>query len=45
MGLDETHHKWDTDGSRSPRGICGYRLNGGTFNYWKVQGKIGGYLG
>ncbi|KAG8887044.1 hypothetical protein FRB98_000623 [Tulasnella sp. 332] len=44
MGLDETHNNWQTDGSRSPRGIRGYQLSTGTsFDYWKVQGKAGGY--
>lgn len=28
---------------RSPRGIPGFQLNGGTFTTWKVQGKLGGY--
>jgi hypothetical protein len=45
MGLDETWNKWGTDGSRSPRGIRGYQLRGGTFETWKVQGKLGGYDG
>ncbi|KAG9025922.1 hypothetical protein FRB95_009626 [Tulasnella sp. JGI-2019a] len=45
MGLDETHNKWQTDGSRSPRGIRGYKLSDGMFSHWKVQGKVGGYLG
>ncbi len=46
MGLDETWNKWDTDGSRSPRGIRGYELHGGAdFSEWKVQGKVGGYEG
>ncbi|KAG9019237.1 hypothetical protein FRB90_004799, partial [Tulasnella sp. 427] len=43
MGLDETWNRWDTDGSRSPRGIRGYELRNGQFLYWKVQGKLGGY--
>lgn len=43
MGLDETWNHWDTDGSRSPRGIRGYELHGGSFDYWKVQGKVGGF--
>jgi len=45
MGLDETWKPWDTDGSKSPRGIRGHELLGGAFEYWKVQGKLGGYLG
>lgn len=44
MGLEETVNSWDTDGSRSPRGIRGYELVGGKFELWKVQGKVGGYL-
>ncbi|KAG8906903.1 hypothetical protein FRB99_005786 [Tulasnella sp. 403] len=44
MGIEETWNSWDTDGSRSPRGIRGYQLlPGGDFDSWKVQGKIGGY--
>ncbi|KIO23116.1 glycoside hydrolase family 35 protein [Tulasnella calospora MUT 4182] len=43
MGLDETRNHWDTDGSRSPRGIRGYDLHNGDFTYWKVQGKSGGF--
>ena len=27
----------------SPRGIRGFKLEGGAFLKWKVQGKIGGY--
>ncbi|KAJ3543307.1 hypothetical protein NM688_g5870 [Phlebia brevispora] len=30
-------------GERSPRGIPGFQLTGGTFTTWKVQGKLGGY--
>ena len=37
MGNDE-----DSD-EKSPRGIAGFALNGGTFGTWKVQGKVGGY--
>ena len=29
--------------ARSPRGIPGFKLNGGNFTTWKVQGKVGGY--
>lgn len=29
--------------SKSPRGIRGFKLEGGTFGDWKVQGKVGGY--
>jgi hypothetical protein len=45
MGLDETDAHPDT--SKSPRGIRGFQLNGGSseFGEWKVQGKIGGYRG
>lgn len=35
----------DTDSSKSPRGIRGYKLNTGNFTEWKVQGKVGGYEG
>lgn len=28
---------------KSPRGIPGFLLNGGSFTEWKVQGKLGGY--
>ncbi|KAG8935300.1 hypothetical protein FRC01_003051 [Tulasnella sp. 417] len=44
MGLDETRNHWDTDGSRSPRGIRGYDLHNGDFTHWKVQGKSGGFI-
>ncbi|TBU55766.1 glycoside hydrolase superfamily [Dichomitus squalens] len=37
MGNDED------SGEKSPRGIAGFSLNGGTFDTWKVQGKVGGY--
>lgn len=29
--------------SKGPRGIRGFKLDGGTFGDWKVQGKVGGY--
>ena len=34
----------DPDTSKSPRGIRGFKLEGGAFSEWKVQGKIGGYV-
>ena len=34
----------NTDSSKSPRGIRGFKLDSNTtFGTWKVQGKIGGY--
>ena len=30
---------------KSPRGITGFQLKDGNFSTWKVQGKVGGYLG
>lgn len=33
----------DTNQSKSPRGIRGFKLSSGNFTEWKVQGKIGGY--
>ncbi|CAE6501709.1 unnamed protein product [Rhizoctonia solani] len=44
MGLEMTVD-WAADSSKSPRGIRGYELIGGTFTGWKVQGKEGGYTG
>lgn len=44
MGLEMTVH-WTADSSKSPRGIRGYELLGGSFTQWRVQGKAGGYLG
>ncbi|CAE6463948.1 unnamed protein product [Rhizoctonia solani] len=44
MGLEMTVD-WAADSSKSPRGIRGYELIGGTFAEWKVQGKEGGYTG
>ncbi|KAF9451828.1 glycoside hydrolase family 35 protein [Macrolepiota fuliginosa MF-IS2] len=44
MGLNETTNL-DPNSSKSPRGIRGFKLEGGTFGDWKVQGKVGGYLG
>ncbi|CEL57170.1 hypothetical protein RSOLAG1IB_08403 [Rhizoctonia solani AG-1 IB] len=44
MGLEMTVD-WAADSSKSPRGIRGYELIGGTFTEWKVQGKQGGYTG
>ncbi|KAI0352573.1 hypothetical protein OH77DRAFT_1523159 [Trametes cingulata] len=29
---------------QSPRGITGFRLDGGNFSSWKVQGNLGGFL-
>lgn len=37
MGNDESPNE------KSPRGIPGFLLNGGSFTEWKVQGKLGGY--
>lgn len=34
----------DPDTSKSPRGIRGFKVEGGAFSEWKVQGKIGGYM-
>ncbi|EJD38336.1 glycoside hydrolase family 35 protein [Auricularia subglabra TFB-10046 SS5] len=42
QGLEEDIN-WDADASKSPRGIRGALLEGGSFSYWKVQGKLGGY--
>ncbi|TCD66865.1 hypothetical protein EIP91_000819 [Steccherinum ochraceum] len=39
MGNDED------DNEKSPRGIPGFKLNGGNITEWKVQGKLGGYTG
>ena len=44
MGLEMTVD-WTADASKSPRGIRGYELLGGSFTEWKVQGKAGGYRG
>ncbi|KAG8744231.1 hypothetical protein FRC10_010593 [Ceratobasidium sp. 414] len=44
MGLAMTEN-WVADASKSPRGIRGYKLSGGSFTQWKVQGKAGGYKG
>ncbi|CAE6444221.1 unnamed protein product [Rhizoctonia solani] len=44
MGLEMTVD-WTADFSKSPRGIRGYELIGGSFTEWKVQGKEGGYTG
>ncbi|KAF7789942.1 hypothetical protein EIP86_000890 [Pleurotus ostreatoroseus] len=33
----------EDDTERSPRGIPGFKLTGGNFTTWKVQGKLGGY--
>ncbi|KAF9451821.1 glycoside hydrolase family 35 protein [Macrolepiota fuliginosa MF-IS2] len=43
MGLNETQSS--PNSSKSPRGIRGFKLDVGTFGAWKVQGKVGGYLG
>ncbi|TDL23133.1 glycoside hydrolase family 35 protein [Rickenella mellea] len=42
MGLNETDG--ETDNSRGPRGIRGFKLDSGHFGEWKVQGKLGGYI-
>lgn len=43
MGLNQT--EWpNPDTSKSPRGVRGFKLEGGSFSEWKVQGKIGGYV-
>uniref|UniRef100_A0A8H7XXB1 beta-galactosidase n=1 Tax=Psilocybe cubensis TaxID=181762 RepID=A0A8H7XXB1_PSICU len=43
MGLDENGYN-PNDVLKSPRGIRGFQLdNGGQFEVWKVQGKVGGY--
>ncbi|KAG6917306.1 hypothetical protein DXG01_003147 [Tephrocybe rancida] len=44
MGLAETQGS-NPDSSKSPRGIRGFKLDSGNFTTWKVQGKVGGYLG
>jgi len=44
MGLNESDGS-PIDAMRSPRGVRGFKLNDGTFDTWKVQGKIGGYTG
>lgn len=33
------------DFSKSPRGIRYASLEGGKFSHWRVQGKMGGFLG
>ncbi|KAF9016306.1 glycoside hydrolase family 35 protein [Hymenopellis radicata] len=42
MGLNETRN---TDSSKNPRGVRGFKLDVGNFSDWKVQGKVGGYTG
>ncbi|KAF8173226.1 glycoside hydrolase family 35 protein [Mycena galopus ATCC 62051] len=42
MGLNETEGD-NADSSKNPRGVRGFRVDGGNFSDWKVQGKIGGY--
>lgn len=38
------HCRSANDVLKSPRGIRGFQLdNGGHFDVWKVQGKVGGY--
>ncbi|KAJ7648397.1 glycoside hydrolase family 35 protein [Mycena polygramma] len=44
MGLNETNGG-NTDSSKSPRGVRGFKLDSGSFGPWKVQGKVGGYTG
>ncbi|KAJ7627105.1 glycoside hydrolase family 35 protein [Roridomyces roridus] len=44
MGLNETEGD-DADTSKNPRGVRGFALEGGEFEDWKVQGKVGGYMG
>lgn len=34
----------NSDFSKSPRGIRFASLEGGSFTFWRVQGKRGGYL-
>ncbi|KAL4244519.1 glycosyl hydrolase 35 family protein [Abortiporus biennis] len=41
---DNQGHDEDNN-EKSSRGIVGFKLNGGTFSTWKVQGKLGGYTG
>jgi len=43
MGLNETAGQ-NTDSSKGPRGVRGFKLDTGNFTTWKVQGKVGGYL-
>ncbi|CAK5270671.1 unnamed protein product [Mycena citricolor] len=45
MGLDESGNTPDT--IKSPRGVRGFSLSPSpnAFGSWKVQGKVGGYLG
>jgi hypothetical protein len=50
MGKDMTvwtNNVPNADSAKSPRGIRGFKLNGGVgeFGDWKVQGKTGGYTG
>ncbi|KAF8074062.1 glycoside hydrolase family 35 protein [Lyophyllum atratum] len=44
MGLNETSGQ-NTNSSKGPRGVRGFKLDTGNFTTWKVQGKVGGYLG
>ncbi|TFK72820.1 glycoside hydrolase family 35 protein [Pluteus cervinus] len=44
MGLNETEGD-DTNSSKGPRGVRGFKLDTGSFGDWKVQGKVGGYTG
>jgi hypothetical protein len=39
----DVHALENTNASKSPRGIRGFKLDSGTFSEWKVQGKVGGY--
>ncbi|KAL0951714.1 hypothetical protein HGRIS_008390 [Hohenbuehelia grisea] len=41
-GLNETNGA-NTNTSKGPRGIRGFKLDTGSFGQWKVQGKVGGY--
>jgi len=45
MGLNQADGSSPTDVIKSPRGVRGFKLNDGTFDAWRVQGKIGGYTG
>ncbi|KAJ8517999.1 hypothetical protein ONZ45_g4873 [Pleurotus djamor] len=43
-GLNETANP-DTNPTKGPRGVRGFKLDVGEFGEWRVQGKVGGYTG
>ncbi|KAF8329797.1 uncharacterized protein EI90DRAFT_3062042 [Cantharellus anzutake] len=44
MGFDESEG-WNPDSAKSVRGIRDYELIGGKFSSWRLQGKLGGFMG